>query len=237
MKACLLAIALLAWASGATARPRDSDCRLHRLSSSTLARIAVAARPVVDVPLDFETLSTCRHRAHDWFTATFDTIHVAQPDGSERWQYLTCASDYWRRTPWTCERWSDYRGVRVEGVANLRPAVVVVPADLDVTLARRRVEQGFSLLVQPGETASCEQTSGMKTLPELRGDSPGERRSLQALRDSLLNDDDIGPIDLALDDDGFALSRFPYNVHFVFDEPDGAPRVRCWSETVVLVTS
>jgi hypothetical protein len=41
-----------------------------------------------------------------------------------------------------------------------------------------------------------------------------------------------------LDADGIAVSRDLLNVHFVFGPtPDAVPRIRCWSETVIFVTS
>jgi hypothetical protein len=55
------------------------------------------------------------------------------------------------------------------------------------------------------------------------------------MRDALVAEE--GSMYLELDPDGFALSNFPLNVHFVFAAPQGELRVRCWSETVILVTS
>jgi hypothetical protein len=230
-----LAVAMLVSACGATARWQDSDCRLHQVSAKEFSRIEAAAKPVVGAPVNRATLYTCRHRARNIFVASFDTVHVAQADGAERWQSLSCRSDYRRRAPWACERWSDARGIRRDGVTGSPPMVVVIPPDIDVMLARRRVEEGFSLIDRPGEAASCDASSSMKTLPELRRDASGEKKDLAALRDYLRQGE--GTVILDLDPDGFALSRFPLNIHFVFEGPDGAPQVRCWSETDVVVTS
>jgi hypothetical protein len=230
-----LAIAVLASACGTNKRWQDSDCRLHPVSAQEFSRIETAAKPVVGAPVNRGTLSTCRHRARNFFVASFDTVHVAQADGSERWQSLSCRSDYRRKAPWTCERWEDARGIQRAGTAGWPPMVIVIPPDMEVSLARRRVEEGFSLIDRPGEVTSCDASSSMKTLPEFRRDAGGEKKDLVSLRDHLRQEDRTVRLDL--DPDGFALSRFPFNIHFVLEGPEGAPAIRCWSETDVIVTS
>jgi len=235
----LLAIALFALAACAQGPRRDSDCRPVKLNSFEVSRIRAAAKPQVATPLDLETQYVCRYRPGNWFRASFDTEPVPQPDGSERRHSLYCDSDYRRRTPWRCHAWREFRSVQVASPTSGSLIKVVIPPEMDGELARRDVSQAFSLLSRSGETNACPSgVEGMKTLPELRTDAEfaaDTARALTSLRDSLIGAGH--DIDVQLDPDGFALMTLAVNVHFVFPAPDKPLQVRCWSESVILVTS
>jgi len=238
MKRVFLAFALLVCSSAVLGRPREADCSPLHLRARDLAGIAAAARKLVEPALDLTTQYVCRHR-HDFFVASFDTVRISQPDGSERWRSLSCSSDYRRRRPWECNVWGDFRGVPVASPKDNVPLMVTIPLEMDVARARQDFLLALTLLDEPGETDSCPYSEGMRTLPVLRSDpepGSGAFKEFAFLRDTLLAAK--GNLILDLDADGFALSNFPLNVHFVFPAgPDSAPRVRCWSETEVVVTS
>lgn len=227
-------IVLLGWGCAATARPPGADCAHMTLSANDLSRIRISAKAVVQAPVDLKTLQTCRERHRDFFRVTFDTVGVPQADGTDRRQSVVCNSDYLRSAPWDCGVIVEYRGIRVVDSVNARSLRVVIPPDMDVALARERVGQAFSLLGQKGETASCGANEGMKTLPEITDVPPGVVKDFPTLHGELGEGD--GELTLELDSDGFAVSHYPLNVHFVFGQPDGKPQVRCWSRTVILIT-
>lgn len=240
MRLVLLSFALFALAGCATGRPGDSNCQPMKLRSVDLTRIQAAAKTQAEIRLDLTTQHVCRHRQKDFFTASFDTHPVQDPDGSERRHSLSCDSDYRRRKPWTCRAWREFRTVRVSATRDAPELRVVIPLDINAELARRYTLQAMSLLTQGGETKACPAiVEGMKTLPEIRTEAEfaaDTSRVLASLREILIAGE--WHLNLELDPDGFALSNFPLNVHFVFSTaPDNAPRVRCWSETVILITS
>jgi hypothetical protein len=210
-----------------------------KLRSADLARIQAAARVQVEAPLDLTTQYVCRHRQRDLFNASFETLPVPQPDGSERRHSLVCDSNYPRNKPWSCRAWQEFRTVRVLATKDSPALSVVIPMDMDADLARRYTAQAISLLEKGGETHACPaEVEGMKTLPEIRTEAEfaaDTTRLLLPMRDTLVEGGQRLYLDL--DPDGFALSNFPLNVHFVFAPPENVPRVRCWSETVILITS
>lgn len=204
------------------------------LPASDLSRIRISAKAVTPVAMETRTLSTCRFREHDSFRVNFDTKKVSEADGTERWYSISCSSDYLRNAPWDCDGF-DSRGIRVIDPANGQPLLITIPLDMDAALARQRVGEAFSLLGRNGETASCGNLEGVRSIPELSDVEPGTIKPFSDLRRAL--HEGVGEPRLELDTDGFALSGDLVNVHFVFVPPDGAPQVRCWSHTVILVTS
>ena len=194
-----------------------------------------AAKTVTETPLDTASMATCRNRVDDVFTVYVGTVRVPQADGSERWQTLDCVSDYRRKQPWECRQNGESHVISVVTRAGGRPVQVVIPNDMDGALARRHVDAAFFLLGRHGVAASCGDIKGMKTLPPFTDVPPGVVKDFSSLGAELREGD--GELALELDPDGFAISRNLRNVHFVFGSPDGAPQVRCWSQSVVLVTS
>jgi len=239
MRPVLLATILLALAGCAGRAPRTADCSPMRLRSFDLVRIQAAAKSQVETPLDLTTQYVCRHRQRDYMRASFDTRPVPQLDGSEHRQELYCDSDYGRRKPWVCTRYGEFRSVRVVSPKAAQDLSVVIPSEMDAETARRYTVNALSLLAQSGETNACPASvEGMKTLPEMRTEAEfaaDTARALTSLRESLTADQ--SRLWLELDPDGFALSSYPLNIHFVFVTPDETLQVRCWSETVILITS
>ena len=234
MRHALLTVVLLAWGCSAFARPYGPDCRYVPLPANDLSRIRISAKAVTRAAMETKTLRMCRYRESDSFTVYFDTKKVSEADGAERWYSLACSSDYLRNAPWDCDGY-DSRGIRVIDVANAQPLLITIPLYMDAARARQRVAEAFSLLGRNGEATSCVNIQGVESVPEFSDAEPGTIKAFSELRSALHAG--VGEPRLELDKDGFALSGDLVNVHFVFMPPDGAPQVRCWSHTVILVTS
>jgi len=234
MERVFLTFMFLAGAASAQARWQESDCRPLTLPAQDLARISTAAKAVVQTPLDPHSMGSCRQRQQDWFTASFDTVRVPQTDGSERWQSLTCRSDFRRQAPWKCEKWADVRAIHVSVPTTARSIQVAIPDGLDVVLARQYVSQAFSLLAQPGGLPYCSYVEGKKSPPALQATTT-QSRAFSELREYMGEGD--GELELRLDPEGFAISHDLLYVYFFFAPPEGAARAQCWEHEEIVVTS
>jgi hypothetical protein len=218
MKLRIFLLLLFALGVGDGARA-SHGCPSFKLDEPARARLEAAAAKVSTHPIDPLTLDRCR--GPDFLYAKYYTVFVAQPDGSDAWDSVSCASP--RRGPesWRCivER---NRVVRVSPKRGDATVVVRLSDSMKAADARAWAPFALDLLATSSGTAA---TCG----------EPGKRESFRNLRRELASFRSVYVIKPTAD--GFMLTRG--NLYFTFTAlpGSGSPQFRCWSEDVIVVTS
>lgn len=198
-------------------------CPLARLRAGDQAQIDAAVTRLAGRATEPGLIIVCRGEARAGYDiyVWVQTPRESQPDGAARWHSGHCGSYRNRRGGWVCTLWP-YRGFHLKPYADVPGVWVEIEAQELVIPARGLAERAFLQLEGTGEARACEPDEG-------------EPRSFAALKMWLTEGD--GVVGFRRYPGGMALSHVLLEVHFDVETPDAAPRIRCWGEAEVVVTS
>lgn len=215
----LLMIGLLA---SHEACSESQACEVVRLDEAQISRMFTTAGLTLRSAFDEESLRVCRGDGE--ITAEFATrpVPINEGAGVLFWASFTCRSP--GRLPdeprWECYR-RFMRGFRTEPERRLPWSMVIIPRGWVPADTSRWVDQVLESLEGPGELPECE--------------DPEKKRTLADLRSRLYENN--GPLVISQSDDWIWIAREGDDPINIESGPKETPRVRCWDEPDVVVTS